>query len=173
MSRPCGDGRAPGSGSICETLNHQGHEVSRRLLSQAFPSCTFVALVVQVLWLHHEDPRPSPAIYAFFRTFGAGPSSPFGPFKNAAQRNSCTGFSPPGLLDRHFRHRLHDPLKILLPHRRDFRIRSRIHKVNRIGHAASTQTPPCSGHSQRAAQRQSIFLDPLLQLRSGCGFPFT
>jgi hypothetical protein len=29
-----------------KTLNHQGHKVSRRLCFQAFPSCTFVALVV-------------------------------------------------------------------------------------------------------------------------------
>jgi len=43
-----------------KTLNHQGHEVSRRLLVQAFPSCTFVALVIQDFAEDHRALVASP-----------------------------------------------------------------------------------------------------------------
>src|SRR5450432_3419705 len=70
-------------------------------------------------------------------------------------------------LHRHLRHRIHDPVKILLPHGSNLRVRRRIQKVNRIRHSTlhskfhGIQVVP-----QSPAQRQRVLHHPLLQLRS-------
>src|ERR1700674_2022017 len=67
-------------------------------------------------------------------------------------------------LHRHLRHRIDNPLKVLPSYRRNFRIRRRIHEINRVRHAIlhgklhSIQVVP-----QSPAQSQRILLHAFLQ----------